>query len=442
MKREPSERLQILNPADHFTLAMDEEIRREGMPGSLCGFALELNQTPDFNELKGRIDEFIECFPISQASLQQRGKRFYWCQRKEIPEIYFQHSRPDIEDEEAFHKNTVEKIINQLQPRESISPLEFHLISGESRHTFLMRWIHPFCDARGADLILKFICTGDRKKRELFDLPKTEPLVNVQLKKFSWWKKIGLFFKAKRHIEQIDELQSILPVRSNQNPERLNYSVQRLSEEQTARIAKESRRQAGLTGGSLYFIGCLMRALDKLNPDREGDAYCAPYAFNLRKQKALSPVVGNHVCALFAQASREIVNDREQLFKHLKQQNANVIRQQLDYAFLPLMWAGSWLSLEKYGKALRQSYNTSTERTSFWFSDIGQPDLSGHDFPGAQITGLFHLCQMTTPPALALLSCQYQGRLTLTYNYIEPLIDREWIDSLHERMISELLGES
>ena len=276
----------------------------------------------------------------------------------------------------------------------------------------------------------------------MFDTPKTEPLVNVQLKKFSWWKKIGLFFKAKRYIEQIDQLQSILPVQSQTAPKRLRYAIQRLTEEQTAMIAEQSRQHVGLTGTSLYYIGCLMRALDKINPDNKGEAYCAPYAFNLRKQKALSPVLGNHVCALFAQAPKETVKDRERLFNHLKQQNANVIRQQLDYAFLPLMWAGSWLSLQKYGKTLRQSYKTGTERTSFWFSDIGRPDLSGQPFPGAQINGLFHLCQMTSPPALALLSCQYRNRLTLTYNYSEPLIDKAWLDTLHELMLDELLANS
>ena len=441
MKKDQPTILQPLNPADSFTLAMDEEIRGEGMPGSLCGFALELDQAPDINELDHRIAEFTQRFPVSLARLQQHGKRFYWCRREQPPQVVFQHICPANKDENTFHQHTIEQVMNHLEPRETIAPLEFHLISSQSKHTFFIRWIHPFCDARGADLILKYLCTDDVNKRNLFDTPKTEPLVNVQLKKFSWLKKIGLFLKAKRYIEQIDQLQSIIPVQQ-QAPKRLQYQISRLSEEQTAMISKQSRQHVGLTGTSLYYIGCLMRALDKMNPDSEGEAYCAPYAFNLRKQKSLSPMLGNHVCALFAQAPKEIVKDRRLLFKHLKQQYANVIRQQLDYAFLPLMWAGSWLSLEKYGKTLRQSYKTGTERTSFWFSDIGQPDLSGQLFPGAQITGLFHLCQMTTPPALALLSCLYQNRLTLTYNYCEPLIDKAWLETLHELMLDELLGKS
>lgn len=56
--------IQILNPSDCFTLAMDEEIRQENMPGSQCGFALELASSPDANAIQQRINEFGERFPL------------------------------------------------------------------------------------------------------------------------------------------------------------------------------------------------------------------------------------------------------------------------------------------------------------------------------------------------------------------------------------------
>ena len=184
-----------------------------------------------------------------------------------------------------------------------------------------------------------------------------------------------------------------------------------------------------------------MRALEKMSPENEGDAYCSPYAFNLRKQRALAPMTGNHVCALFAQAPRETVKDRQKLFTHLKQQNTDVIRQQQDYAFLPLMWAGSWLSLEEYGKILRLS-SAGIERSSFWFSDIGRLDIPAHSFPCAEINNVFHVCQVTTPPGLAFLSCIYQNQLTLSYNFVEPLTNPKQIETLHQLVLAELLDES
>lgn len=429
-----------LNPADYFTLALDDEIRRDGMPGSLCAFVLELRQPPDAALLAARIAEFGQRFPLIFASLQQCGKRFYWLPRPSAPQIFFDQSIPGISDTTQAQQHALEALINQREARETLAPLTFHLLRGPSTNLFVLRWIHPLCDARGADLILQYLCCDDAEQRARFGVPAIASLVDAQLAKFGWRQKFTLLLKARRYIEQIDDLRSILPTQSTAAPEKLRFAVQRLSIEDSAAIAKRARQHVGLTGTSLYYIGCLMRALDKINPHAPGDGYCATYAFNLRKQKALTPVLGNHVGGLFAQAPRAIVQDRAALFQHLKRQNAEVLRQQLDYAFLPLMWAGSWLSLPRYGKTLRQSYRGGTERSSFWFSDIGQPDMPAKAFCGSAVDGMLHLCQPTSPPALALLSCTYENRLNLTYNYVAPLIDQAWLEQLQTAMLAELLA--
>lgn len=441
MKNSKQDILEVLNPADSFTLAMDEEIRKDGLSGSYGCFGLELNNTPDIETLQHRINELGQRFPVILASLQQRGRRFYWCKRNQAPQLFFHHPYPKDQTEEDFQQTTLDQIINHKQSRETITPIEFHLLTGTTKNTFLFRWIHPVCDARGADLIMKYLCTAESKQRQQFGQPDTKPLVNLQLDKYRWWQKISLLLKGKRYIDNLDKLQSIQPFRTELAPQRLNYNIKRLNEEQSQQVAQLARKHVGLTGTSLYYIGCLMRALDKMNPDHEGDAYCSPYAFNLRKQRALSPITGNHVCALFAQAPREIVKDRGKLFAHLKQQNTDVIRQQQDYAFLPLMWAGSWLSLEEYGKTLRLSYGSGKERSSFWFSDIGRLDIPANSFPGAEINHVFHVCQVTTPPALAFLSCIYNNQLTLSYNFVEPLATPEQIETLHQLVLAELLDE-
>jgi len=115
------------------------------------------------------------------------------------------------------------------------------------------------------------------------------------------------------------------------------------------------------------------------------------------------------------------------------------MREKLDYAFLPVMWAASWLSLEQHGEKLRKSVYTGAERNSFWFSDIGHVDLSNSTFFGSGITKIYHLCQISSPPALAFLSCQFNKQLTFSYNFIEPLFTQEWIERLHKNMLEELL---
>jgi hypothetical protein len=170
--------LERLNPADSFTLAMDEEIRRDGLAGSYGCFALELGNIPDIAELEQRISEFSQRFPVSRASLQQIGRRFYWCKRSDPPALFFQHHCPEGHNEGHFQQNTIDRIINHKQARETTAPIEFHLLAGPTQHIFFTRWLHPFCDARGADLILKYLCTADEAQRRQFGLPETGPLVN------------------------------------------------------------------------------------------------------------------------------------------------------------------------------------------------------------------------------------------------------------------------
>ncbi|MEQ1635642.1 MAG: hypothetical protein ABL903_03050 [Methylococcales bacterium] len=434
--------IEPLNPADYLTLAMDEEIRQENMPGSLCGFVLVLDSLPDIARLTPRITEFTGQFPLALASLQQQGDRFYWCKRAQTLPIFFTHDCPDPEQTEAFQQATLLHLLNQHLPRETIAPIEFHLITGKDTALFLLRWIHPFCDAKGADLILKYLCTEDKAQREQFDRPKSKALITVQLAKYKWWEKIKLFIKAKRYITRLDRYHSIQHARLDLKPKQLNYVTHTFTAEQSKRIAQQARAHTGLGGTSLYYIGCLMRALHTLAPEQPGAAYCVPYAFNLRKQNAQAPLLGNHIGTLFAQAPKTLLTNRQALFAHLQQQTKETIRQQLDYAFLPVMWAASWLSLKKYGPELRFSHNDGSERSSVWFSDIGLAEFAERSFLGADVIGLRHLCQISSPPGIALLVCQYRQQLTLSYNFIEPLFDEAWIKQLHLLMLQELLNET
>ncbi len=237
--------LQPLNPADYFTLAMDEEIRQENMPGSLCGFTLVLDRAPDITELAARITEFTEQFPLALASLQQQGQRFYWCKRSQPSPVFFQHPLSDAEHEASLQHATLVTLLNQRLPREVLAPLEFHLITGPSCTLFLLRWMHTFCDAKGANLILNYLCTESKVQREQFNLPYSKPLIHVQLAQFKWWQKIHLFAKAKRYITRLDQSRSIQHARAGLPPKHLNFITRTFSAAESALIAQQARAAVG-----------------------------------------------------------------------------------------------------------------------------------------------------------------------------------------------------
>ncbi|MGH8498038.1 MAG: hypothetical protein ACRERV_04410, partial [Methylococcales bacterium] len=263
MNRASESIVQILNPADCFILAMDEEIRKEGMPGSICGFALELDARPDIRKISERIDHFCRNFPSALASLRKIGRRFYWCKRENPKSIFYLHEGCANSNEmDEFHE-PIRQLMNRLETRDALNPLEFHLFQGSAKSVLLIRWIHPFCDAVGAGLILQYLA---------FDCPPLEnalngppaSLLNERLDRFSLRQKFNLLLKAKKLIEQIDRLQSILPHGGALPPQSLNFRSFQLSLEQSWKISESSRQSVGLTGTSLYTIGCLMRAIDRM----------------------------------------------------------------------------------------------------------------------------------------------------------------------------------
>lgn len=436
-----NERLIPLNPADYFTLAIDEAIRNEGLSGNICIYGLELDKAPELHGLCERILEFVHRFPQANSSLIQKGRRFYWQIRTESRQFFYQHHCPAHENEDAFVRLTLSEIINRRQNREATLPVEFHLICGVSRTVFLLRWFHPWCDALGAELILRFLSEDHPERRALFDLPQQPAPYQQRLQKYTWWEQLGFIFKTRAFMYKLDRLRSIQHARLDLKPQRLNFVHRHLSVEDSSRIAQESKNLCGLHASSLYFIGCLMRALFRLQTEADGDAYLAPYAFNLRKQKALAPLLGNHLAPLFAQADKALLADRDALFKHLKSAYSEVIQNRLDFAFLPVMWLASWLKLGAHASQLRQSYIHHGERSSFWFSDVGISELGTEGFLDAQVKNIFHLCQITSPPGLALLVGRHQGRITLSYNFIEPLFSQNFIENLDQTLQVELLGQ-
>jgi hypothetical protein len=422
------------NPADYFTFVLDQEIRSAGMPGGYCGFVLELGSVPDLALLQRRLDVLAERFPEATGRLERRGKRYAWTAtgRRLLLE---RHECPAGEDLESFCHRTVLDVMHRPAPLDTALPLSLHWMGHGGGGMFMLGWIHPLLDARGAKILLDFLAAGDAGR-----LRESPPLITQKLSEWSLWKKVRLAIKAKRHNDRANGLDSCLPTRTEEGAQTLRLRVRRYGAEDSARISRLALQHTGLAGKTLYYVGCFMRAMELAGPPAAKAGYCVPYAFNLRRQNAPTPVFGNQVSCLFAQATREQVRDREGLLNHLLAQYRQTVKEELDFAYLPLMWLGQWLSPQRYATLLRKQ-RSGGELSSGWFSDVGDMRWE-QGFLGAPVTGMFHLSWMTLPPGLALLVGQMNGRLNLSWNYLHPAIDEDWLDRVMAIMDAELLGES
>ncbi len=418
----------LFNPADYFTYVLDQEIRQAGMPGGYGGFALELAAEPDLERLQERLDLLVDRFPQASARIERQGKRHAWVAtgRHILLERHQCHEGKEAEKETRC-------IILEIFNRPESLPLTLHWIVGGTGGTLLLDWNHPLLDARGAKILLDFLAS-DRP-----DAFKESPsVIEAKLAQWGFWKKLGLFLKAKRHNSEVNSLDSCLPTQVEQGPQALRLKVRRFGAEESKRIARLAQHNTGLAGRTLYYLGCFMRAMEQVGPPAAKAGYCIPYAFNLRRQNAPTPVFGNHVGCLFARATREQARERKGLFEHLLAQNRHIVREELDLAYLPLMWLGQWLSPARYAKFLRKQHSGG-ELSSLWFSDIGDLSWGKQGFLGVPVTGMSHLCWMTLPPGLALLAGQLDGRLALSYSYLHPAVDETWLEAVMQRMDAELL---
>jgi hypothetical protein len=423
--------VQRLNPADHFTLVLDHEIRKSGLAGNYCALVLELDGIPEHAEIARRCSAFARRFPLAVARLSRQGRQYAWVPSGD-DSLPFQVSQLDTDDAACLQQRLLE-IVNQGAPVSASAPFELHLIEATDHSLLVLRWFHPATDAKGAELVLQQLFSDSQAAQQ----SQPSPVERLQ-QPWSWWRKFRLGRQAVLNIRGLDRHASVLPPEPQRPADRLTLKLVRYDMVQTAQILENARKQSGMTGTTLYLIGCMMRAMEAAGATQEGDAYCVPYAVNLRRRKALSPLFGNQVSFLFAQAGRDMLRSRPRLFSHLREQNRAAIRQGLDHAMLPLMQAGSWLSLDKYGRIVRNSPG-GRERSSFWFSYTGEMEPEPEAIADCRVRGMYQVSQVSSPPGLGLLGSIFRGRLVLSYNCINNQVQGDWLERLTQAMTAELL---
>ena len=423
--------LQRLNPADHFTLVLDHEIRKSGLAGNYCALVLELDGIPGHAEIARRCSVFARRFPLAVACLSRQGRQYAWIPSGD-DSLPFQVSKLKSDDAACRQQRLLE-IVNQGAPVSASAPFELHLIEATDHSLLVLRWFHPATDAKGAELVLHQLFSDSQAAQQ----SQPSPVERLQ-QQWGWWRKFRLGRQAVLNIRGLDRYASVLPPEPQRPADRLTLKLVRYDTAQTAQILVNARNQSGMTGTTLYLIGCMMRAMEATGATQEGEAYCVPYAANLRRRKALSPLFGNQVSFLFAQAGRDLLRSRQRLFTHLREQNRAAIRQGLDHAMLPLMQAGSWLSLDKYGRIVRNS-PSGRERSSFWFSYTGEMEPEPEVIAGCRVRGMYQVSQVSSPPGLGLLASIFRGRLVLSFNCINNQVQGDWLECLTQAMTAELL---
>jgi len=422
---------------------MDHEIRRSGLAGNYCALVVELDGVADVAEIERRCADFAARFPLATARLSRQGRQYGWVigSNDTLP---LRHIRLEAgADPVADERRALSRIINQTAPVAESPPFEVHLLESAGRSIVVLRWFHPAVDAKGAELVLHQLFGDAETPSPMPGSVAPAPLAHL-LQQWGLWQKFRLGRKAVANIRALDRYSSVLPPTAPEPADQIDFKRVCFGPEQSAQILALARQQCGMTGTTLYMIGCMMRAMEATGADAgsamDGDAYCVPYAVNLRRSRALLPLFSNQVSFLFAQAGRERLRPRRVLFEWLREQHRDAVRQGLDRAMLPLLQAGNWLSLAKYARIVRNS-PSGRERSSFWFSHTGEMEPQLQSIAGCRVKGVYQFSQLTSPPGLGLLVSSFQGRLTLSFNFVGNQFEPGWIDRLAASMTDQLLDQ-
>ena len=145
---------QRLNPADYFTLMMDHEIRRSGLVGNFCGFALELKGIPDTAEIERRCQDLSDRFPEAVARLQRQGRRYAWnlTTNESIPFEVFETKI--LQNGTSNRDGIISTILNRGFDLSEAPPVEIYLVRDVDDSLLVLRWFHPAFDAKGTELLL------------------------------------------------------------------------------------------------------------------------------------------------------------------------------------------------------------------------------------------------------------------------------------------------
>lgn len=426
-----------LNPADFHTLALDYEAKRDDLAGHYCMAVLELSGTLQTSVLQQRFQQLLDAIPWLQARLVARTFGYQWQLRDDSVPAFFEQP---LDTESSQTEGVHESLANLLVSRDLVAPVSLHVLRGTDNSLLALRWHHPLLDALGAELLLKALVSSRPVAESAEQEERCVAPVDNLLARSSWWSALRAVWGAQRSFVRLDRQVSSQLMTGTLDSHTPGCSRLQLDLEESTNALQEARRTIGMTGTALYFMGCLLRALEQTGLASPGEAFFVPYAVNLRRRGAPGPMLGNQVSFLFATAPLEVVRDRARLFSWLREQNHGSLRERLPFNFVPFMKVTSLLPLGVYSRLVRYRF-PGHERASFWFSYTGEFQIPSDDVFGCSVTGYSQLSAVTAPPGFAVLVNQFQGRLSFVINYAREAFDSEWIETLRARLRSEVLNE-
>lgn len=433
-----SKRKRYLSGPDWVINTLDYMMKATTGAGNISQVVLQFDSPHDENEIRTRLNRFINQFPVLEGSVSRDLKLApYW----KIPAkagrnvLFTVHHIEDRESDGAF-LSVLEKTVNTPFPARK-DHVAFHLLSGRSRCFLAMAFDHGIFDARGAEMFLNLF-----QQSMTHDSPVSGDMTFVSSSGLTGWSKK---FLAGRNVNRrIIALSKFTPrvLALGAGGRSYRYHLLRFNEQETAHIYDRAYREAGYLLESPYLLAVIIQAVHDLFKDRleNGSSYLIPVTMDLRPGlDQLREIFFNYVSYLFYQVPVGEAGDARGLIALLKQQMYDQVKsgfpRDLAEASLltriaPLPLLGKLLQLPLKGKM-----------ATFAFSHLGRSSYQYPDLAGRQVANIFHMPRVPMPPGIGFFSNYHNKRLNLMIAYLEGLLNSEVVRML-DRGIRSRFGVS
>lgn len=435
-----------LTGGDYFLLALDHQMRKAGLDGSICRLVLELDGPLE----TGRLHSAVGAGPLAARMAGARMclrfpfalPRWRIADKRTVLPVN-EHTASGTETlESPFPPGAAEPALRPARP----PGLALGVVSGPAGPTrVILSWHHALMDAQGSELLMEHLDRGSAPEG-----PSTADrlLGGGDLSKprmLRGWRHLPDRLRfARRSLFLVDETGSP-PIASLVDPNCVPESAENclqlieFTEDETRRIDEAADRAGTGLCRSLFGLAASMRAVRRVCIHRGQDpgALVVPVPQNRRRCGAAGPTLSNHVTFLFYRLEPDELDVMPRAVESLKRQMISQMRDRLPESFAVAMDLFRRMPLWAYSRMLRGP--TRGHMASLFFSDTGEnfPDME--TFLGCRISRIAHLAPVSASPGVGVVVGRFRHRSYVVVSWVEGCLTAREQEIMTESIREDLL---
>jgi hypothetical protein len=432
-----------LAAGDYFMHGQDHRMRLAGLRGNICCVALRLDGGLNVELLR----QLVESSPIMDWMARARIVRplpllpAFWRTMAKPRTIFHEHNDQNGGGNEPWLKLRVvaERELHAVRGPALALDLVRH---GDGTSHLILSWNHTLLDARGVELILSHLGSGEAANKS----PVIENFINPKQKTGSlagWLRDVKLAHGSIKWLEESgrEPLFTLLPEGSPAPTRHNHLRVLLFNAEETDRISARCQQIGGGFRRSHFYLAASIRALHNL-AIRRGNrtaAYLVPVPHDTRRRGAGGPIFSNHLSILFYRLEPQQAGRMGDILGELGRQMTNQIRDRFPECCMAALSMFKPLPLNFYlrqiGKPTRGKFAT------FCFSDSGETCAGMTELAGGRILDVTHLVPTWRPPGLTVLFISFRGRVSTVLSWVDDCMSPAEVDGFERDLRLALLEE-